>query len=115
MNDVPGRLHGRKTPPGMEMKILRRMPIIFIIATLLPAALSVISRVLPNGNSAAEVSKHIATVDIFVIACIATIWTALLTVTIGCVLVHIMKGPAYVADAYPLDSRDTPGPADRSE
>jgi len=31
-----------------------------------------------------------------------------LTVAIGCVIVTIMKGPAYVADAYPVSHRDQP-------
>lgn len=115
MNDLSGRVHGRKTPPGMELAILRKMPVVFLVATLLPVVLSVISRVFPNGDTAAEATKHIATVDIFVIASIATIWTALLTVTIGCVLVHIMKGPAYVADSYALDSRDTPTRPDEDD
>jgi hypothetical protein len=29
-------------------------------------------------------------------------WTLVLTVAIGCVIVMLMKGPAYVADAYPM-------------
>ena len=30
-------------------------------------------------------------------------WTMLLTVGIAAFIVRVMKGPAYVADAYPLD------------
>ena len=33
-------------------------------------------------------------------------WTLVLTLSIGCVIVMLMKGPAYVADAYPLDESD---------
>jgi hypothetical protein len=33
-------------------------------------------------------------------------WTLVFTVAIGCVIVVLMKGPAYVADAYPLPRRD---------
>lgn len=108
MNDVPGLLYARKTPPGMEATILRRMPLIFVATTLITASLSLLVRLFPGQDTGLAASKHIETVDIFVIATVATLWTALFTVTIGCVLVHIMKGPAYVADAYPLDSRDSP-------
>ena len=108
MDDVPGKLYGRKTPPGMETTILRRMPLIFVATTLITASLSLLVRLFPNQETGLAASKHIETVDIFVIATVVTLWTALFTVTIGCVLVHIMKGPAYVADAYTLDSRDTP-------
>jgi hypothetical protein len=30
-------------------------------------------------------------------------WTLVLTLAIGCVIVMLMKGPAYVADAYPIE------------
>ena len=30
------------------------------------------------------------------------------TVAIGCVVVHIMKGPAYVADGLPVSHADRP-------
>ena len=108
MNDVPGKLHGRKTPPGLELKILRKMPLMFVVATVITVSLSVIARLFPSAETSYAAAKQVATVDIFVLATIATIWTALLTVTIGCIIVHIMKGPAYVADAYPLDSADSP-------
>lgn len=32
-------------------------------------------------------------------------WTLVLTLAIGCFIVRVMKGPAYVADAYPLPER----------
>jgi len=35
-------------------------------------------------------------------------WTALFTVAIGAFVVMVMKGPAYVADAYPLSDSDRP-------
>lgn len=38
----------------------------------------------------------------------AIFWSTLaFTVAIGCVIVWIMKGPAYVADAYPPEGRET--------
>jgi hypothetical protein len=35
-------------------------------------------------------------------------WTLIGTLAIGCVIVMLMKGPAYVADAYPLVESDEP-------
>ena len=29
-------------------------------------------------------------------------WTLVLTLALGCFIVRVMKGPAYVADGYPL-------------
>ena len=36
------------------------------------------------------------------------IWTLVVTVAIGCVIVWLMKGPAYVADGLPVSHSDTP-------
>lgn len=102
----PGKLHERRTAPGRELTILRLMPWAFTATTVLLLALSGIVRWLPVTGLAAASAKQVLTVDIFVIAGIVTMWTGLLTVTLGCVLVHIMKGPAYVADAYPLETAD---------
>jgi hypothetical protein len=46
-------------------------------------------------------------IDYVSIATGLTFLTAILTVSIGCILVKIMKGPAYVADAYPLPDAPT--------
>lgn len=112
MSDVPGQLHGRKTPPGLELTILRRLPWMFAAVTLIPVILSVTARVLPSADPAVEFAKRVSTVDIFVIATVVTLWTALITIGIGCVVVYLMKGPAYVADAYWLDVRDRPAAGD---
>jgi len=49
-------------------------------------------------------------VDIIAIAMAVTVWTAVLTVAIGCFVVIMMKGPAYVADAYELEDSERPRP-----
>lgn len=42
-------------------------------------------------------------------------WTLVFTVAIGCAIVWLMKGPAYVADAYPPpERRSTSHPSNRS-
>jgi hypothetical protein len=101
------KLHGRRVPPGLEWQILRRLPKITLAGSLIPVALAVLVRVLPS-EPGADVAKHIKTVDIFAIATAITFLTAVLTVAIGCIVVYIMKGPAYVADAYPLQHADRP-------
>lgn len=103
------KLHGRKTPPGYELRIWRKLPLITVVGSLAVAAMPVLVRILP---SAPEVdhAKHIKTVDIFAIATQITLLTAVFTVAIGCVIVHIMKGPAYVADSLPVEHSDRPTP-----
>ncbi len=103
------RLHGRRVPPGLEWVILKKLPHITLAGLLIPVALAALVRVLPV-QAGADVAKHIKTVDIFAIATAITFLTAILTVAIGCIVVYIMKGPAYVADAYPLQHADRPAP-----
>ena len=46
--------------------------------------------------------------DIFAVSISVTLLTAVFTVAIGCIVVRIMKGPAYVADAYPVSHANRP-------
>ena len=57
---------------------------------------------------AAEIAKQVRSVDIFCIASLITVWTAIFTVAIGCIVVFIMKGPAYAADSYDVSHSDRP-------
>lgn len=100
------RLHDRREPPGMELLLLRKLPKIVLVGTLLPIALSIIARIVPS--VATDPAKRIMSIDIFAIAALITFWTIVLTVAIGCVIVYIMKGPAYVADPYPVEHADRP-------
>ena len=102
-------VHGRKTPSGLEVEILRRLPRVTLFGSLIPVALSVLVRILP-AEPGIDAAKHVKSVDIFAIATGITFLTAVFTVAIGAVIVHIMKGPAYAADAYPVSHADRPRP-----
>ncbi len=106
--------HGRLVPPGLELRILRLLPRVTLIGALVPIALSALVRIMPP-QPGVDVDKHIKSVDIFVIATEITFLTAMLTVAIGAVVVHIMKGPAYVADSYPVSHSDRPSRSKASE
>ncbi len=99
-------IHEREVPPGLELRLLRKMPGLLLLGTALPLALSVIAR----WTLASDAIRQITAIDIFAITSVITVWTAAFTVTIGCVIVHIMKGPAYVADAYALNDAPRPRP-----
>jgi hypothetical protein len=95
-----------KEPPGLEMEILRLAPGTFLLGTLLIALPSLLARAFlwPDIDEV----KLITTLDFFALGAILVHWTALITAICGAVLVRIMKGPAYVADAYPLSDADSP-------
>lgn len=98
----------QRAPHGLEWRLLRLMPKIFLIGTLLPAAVSIAGRLFLTADSAAELARAIQMIDILMIGLVIMIWTLALTVTIGCVIVWLMKGPAYVADGYDVSHSDTP-------
>ena len=108
------KLHGSRTPYGLELRILRRLPLVAVAGSLILLALSVLVRLMPSAEGV-DRAKHIRSVDIFAIAAEVTLLTAVFTVAIGCVVVYIMKGPAYVADPYPLSHADRPDTNNRDD
>ncbi len=105
LNKLPD---SRRHPPGLEWRLLRRMPRILVVGTLLPVLAAVVARLWPIGGSPQEIAATLGMVDIYAIGAITLHWTLVLTVSIACVIVWLMKGPAYVADAYPLPDSDRP-------
>ena len=73
-NKLPGFV---RSAPGLEQRIWRRLPAILLWGTLLPLVLAGANHALTPGD-------------------------VVLTVAMGCFIVRVMKGPAYVADAYPF-------------
>ena len=102
------RLHNRVAPPGLEWKLLKRLPRYLVAATAAPLLVAMGARAVYADGAATVVAKQIMSVDIFCIAIAVTSWTAIVTVGIGCVVVHVMKGPGYVADAYDVPHSDRP-------
>ncbi len=102
------KVYGRVEPPGMEMKILKLLPKVAAVGTAIPVLLAVLARLVIDEGAAAEIAKQVRSVDIFCIASVITVWTAVLTVAIGCIVVFIMKGPAYAADSYEVSHSDRP-------
>lgn len=93
----------------MELRILRRLPGLFVAATAAPLAVAFAARLwLADGGGVTATSKQIMSIDIFCFAIGLTMWTALLTIGIGSLIVHIMKGPAYAADSYEVSHSDRP-------
>ena len=106
-NKLPGFV---KSPAGAERTVLRRLPAALVIGTLLAALPSLAVRLYASHDAEADLLARIAIVDIYGICAVVLLWSALLTVGIGAFIVLVMKGPAYVADAYPLPDSDAPLP-----
>ena len=73
------KVEARQTPSGAEVRILKLLPRITLVGTLLILAMPVLMRVLPP-NPAADVAKQIRSVDIFAIAAEISLITLIVTV-----------------------------------
>lgn len=98
----------RKAPAGLERKLLRLIPKVFLVGTILIALPSAIARWWTVDQAPYLISKFITTIDIYAFGLLTVLWTALFTIGVGAFTVMVMKGPAYVADAYPLIDADKP-------
>ena len=109
------RLHNHRHPPGLERVILRKLPKIILGGIFIPIFMIVFVRLLPLSGTAMDVAKYQISVDILAISLVFMVCSAAFTVTIGCVIVMLMKGPAYVADAYELEDSDEHEPDDKNK
>lgn len=98
-NRLPGF---QKTPYGAERVLLRRLPRITLLGTLLLLLPSVLVRAAIWLEWALESTQMPGLVDIYVISLVILHWTVVFTAAIGAFIVMVMKGPAYVADPYPM-------------
>lgn len=103
------------TAPGLERTILHHLPGILLLGTGLLALPSSFARLYPWSGSAVEIASRISTIDILGISLVVLHWVIVLTVAIGAIIVQVMKGPAYVADAYPLEDADHPHVSQKPE
>ena len=104
------KIHNQHHPAGLEWVILKKIPKILLAGTFIPLFMALFARLYPISGTAAEIAKHQIGVDILSISLAFMTFTAAFTVTIGCVIVVLMKGPAYVADPYKLKDSDRPEP-----
>lgn len=100
--------NSRRSPPGLERKIWRRLPAALLAGTAIPAFAYLYAVYFPAPALGETIEKYLIGVEIAAVATVVTAWTAVFTVAIGCVVVMLMKGPAYVADRYPLSDADQP-------
>jgi chaperone required for assembly of F1-ATPase len=105
LNKLPGYV---RASAGWEWTIFKSLPSALVGGL---AAIGLVDAVLhsyPPAGSVAQVEKWLAGVDILAIAVAILHVTIIGTVAIGCIVVLLMKGPAYVADGYDLVDADSP-------
>ncbi|GAB4213836.1 MAG: hypothetical protein Fur007_08850 [Rhodoferax sp.] len=105
LNKLPGF---QRTAYGLELRILRALPAVTLGATLIPVLLSGLARLYFGHHPLLNSEQSILTFDFAMVGLAVLFWTVALTLGIGCVIVWLMKGPAYVADAYPVSHSERP-------
>ena len=98
----------RRSPAGFEWRLLRLMPTVWLAGTLMPAVVALPPCYLLTPGGGADQARHIQLFDYMMIGLAIFVWTLVLTVTIGCIIVWLMKGPAYVADGFEVSHSDQP-------
>jgi hypothetical protein len=92
----------RREPPGFEWVVLRSVPKLMVYGTslfVIPFA------ILQYGIEPSSSSKLW---ELYFIAGLIFFWTMLFTAALCALIVYLMKGPAFVADAYYLEDSDLP-------
>ncbi|RDE49743.1 MAG: hypothetical protein DVS81_14865 [Candidatus Accumulibacter meliphilus] len=108
-NRLPGFV---QTPAGRERDVLRLLPSVLVFGTLVLALPSLAARVFLGDGDLVEASTRLQMIDIVAFSIVVLHWTAVFTVGLAAFIVMVMKGPAYVADAYPLEDSETPDTPD---
>jgi hypothetical protein len=108
MNLLQKLPNSQRSPAGLEWVILKKLPMALLACTVIPLLWYWLAWLYPANVPGESADKYLTGVSIAVIATVITAWTAVFTVAIGCCIVVLMKGPAYVADQYPLSDAEAP-------
>ena len=104
-NRLPGF---ERSPAGFEWALVRRLPRIALAGIVAPLLCLLAARLAVAWANDDAAAKLATTFEIALASVVILYWTIVFTVALGCVIVMIAKGPAYVADAYPLPDADAP-------
>lgn len=99
----------RKYPPGLEWALFKKIPMLTAAGFVVLGLLWAVACVWPWEGTETEVASLIQRLEFALIGAAIFHLTVILTVTIGCVVVLIMKGPRYTADSYPVADAERPG------
>jgi len=98
LNKLPGFI---KTPSGLEWILFKKLPLIFSIGTAAPC---IPMLMIYLGNE--TLNREQQQVIYQLLGVLFSAWFFVGAIAIGCIVVTIMKGPAYVADPYELPAEN---------
>lgn len=98
----------QRSPSGLEWVLWRRLPFILLMGVAVPGVLALTAWLLRLGDVDASMQRDLQQWVFMMVGLVILHLTLVLTLAIGCVIVMLMKGPAYVADPYFLDGTQEP-------
>ncbi len=115
LRKLPG--YQQRSPAGLEWRLLKALPRWLAAGTFGPllAALFMhgwvaLQEAPPTVQALNAQLRQLQLFDYAMWGLVFTVWSLALTLTCGCVIVWMMKGPAYVADGYEVSHSDRPLP-----
>lgn len=106
LNKLPGYA---RAAAGWEWTIFKWLPAALLGGLAAIGLVDAALHLYPPDGTADQIDKWLTGVDILAIAAAILHLTIIVTVAIGCIVVLLMKGPAYVADGFDLIDADSPG------
>jgi hypothetical protein len=98
-----------RSAPGLEWALWKKLPWIALAGTALPLALVSLAYLAAPETPTPADERALTQWLYIAIGVVMMHWTLVLTVAIGCVIVMLMKGPAFVADGFEVPHTDRPG------
>lgn len=98
-NKIPGFV---RSPPGLERTVLRYLPSVFPAGLALLLTPSVGLRVAEQLDRDLRILVALERLELAALSLILPFCNVLVLAAVGAFTVMVMKGPAYVADPYPL-------------
>lgn len=95
-----------RAPAGLDRTLLRTLPMIAIAGTALPVGGALGAVYFPGSDPAS--AKLVVSVEIALASVLLSHWMVVFMKGLLSLIVLIAKGPAHVADAYPLIDSDRP-------
>lgn len=111
MNWLKKLSSSQRANSGLEWVLWRKLPLIAFIGALLPLLFMAAAHALADPQASAADARWLQLIDYMVWGVLLFHASMLLVVGFGCIIVMVMKGPAYVADGYPVSHSDRPRPS----
>jgi hypothetical protein len=101
--------HSVRSPAGLEWWLLKRLHLITLAGLLVFALVWLLIERWPWSGSADQVQAAVTQAEFALIGAVIFFFTMVVTVLVGCVVVMIMKGPAYTSpDSYYVEDSERP-------